>query len=80
LPGATVPPNGGVALITFKDETIKGVPMHKCNQLESGDTPTLGYWKIRGLATPITLLMKYANVNFKLEEYEQGDGPDFSRD
>ncbi|KAK6177389.1 hypothetical protein SNE40_015498 [Patella caerulea] len=40
--------------------------------------PTLGYWKIRGLAQPIRLLLNYAGEEFTDTQYEQGDGPEFS--
>lgn len=39
----------------------------------------LGYWKIRGLAQPIRLLLKYVGQDFEDVQYEQGDGPEFSR-
>ena len=42
--------------------------------------PTLGYWKIRGLASMIRYLLAYCNVDFEDVTYEQGDGPDFSRE
>ncbi|XP_052832135.1 glutathione S-transferase Mu 2 [Octopus bimaculoides] len=42
--------------------------------------PTLGYWKIRGLAEPIRLLLQYVSEEFVDKLYEQGDGPDFSRE
>ncbi|BFZ08772.1 hypothetical protein BsWGS_11812 [Bradybaena similaris] len=38
----------------------------------------LGYWKIRGLANPIRLLLKYLGQDFENVMYEQGDGPDYS--
>nr|AEI27296.1 mu-class gst glutathione S-transferase [Cipangopaludina cathayensis] len=41
---------------------------------------TLGYWKIRGLAQPIRLLLNYVGEQFEDVQYEQGDGPEFSRD
>ncbi|KAH3876559.1 glutathione S-transferase Mu 4-like [Dreissena polymorpha] len=41
--------------------------------------PTLGYWKIRGLAAPIRLLLTYAGEEFEDVQYESGDGPEFSR-
>ena len=41
--------------------------------------PTLGYWKIRGLATALRLQMAYEGVQYDMVEYEQGEGPDFSR-
>lgn len=42
--------------------------------------PTLAYWKIRGLAQPIRLLLNYAGEDFEDVQYEQGDGPEFSRE
>lgn len=42
--------------------------------------PTLGYWKIKGLAQPIRLLLTYTGESFEDKQYEQGDAPDFSRD
>lgn len=44
------------------------------------DIPELGYWKIRGLAAPIRLLLTYANEDFKDSQYEQGDAPEYSRE
>ncbi|XP_033746300.1 glutathione S-transferase Mu 5-like [Pecten maximus] len=40
----------------------------------------LGYWKIRGLAQPIRLLLTYAGEDYEDILYEQGEGPEFSRD
>lgn len=42
--------------------------------------PTLGYWKIRGLAQPIRLLLNYVGEDFEDVRYEQGDAPEYSRD
>nr|APX42722.1 glutathione S-transferase [Corbicula fluminea] len=42
--------------------------------------PELGYWKIRGLAQPIRLLLTYVGEDFTDTQYEQGDAPEFSRD
>ena len=42
--------------------------------------PVLGYWKIRGLAQPIRLMLGYADVDFEDKMYEVTDGPEFSRD
>lgn len=42
--------------------------------------PALGYWKIRGLAQPIRLLLNYVGEEFDDVQYEQGDAPEFSRD
>merc|ERR1711957_185448 len=42
--------------------------------------PTLGYWKIRGLASNIRYQLAYCGVEYNLVEYEQGDAPDFSRE
>ena len=41
--------------------------------------PTLGYWKIRGLGSNIRFQMAYSGVEYNTVEYEQGEGPDFSR-
>ena len=41
--------------------------------------PTLGYWKIRGLASQIRYEMVYLGVDFDEHHYEQGDAPDFDR-
>ena len=41
---------------------------------------TLGYWKIRGLGAPVRYLMEHAGVKYTNVEYEQGEGPDFSRE
>eukprot|EP00794_Sanderia_malayensis_P006245 gene6245-6964_t len=40
--------------------------------------PTLGYWKIRGLAQPIRLLLGYTKTDFEDKMYEIGDGPEFN--
>eukprot|EP00580_Thalassiosira_gravida_P001730 CAMPEP_0201601090 /NCGR_PEP_ID=MMETSP0492-20130828/2103_1 /ASSEMBLY_ACC=CAM_ASM_000837 /TAXON_ID=420259 /ORGANISM="Thalassiosira gravida, Strain GMp14c1" /LENGTH=230 /DNA_ID=CAMNT_0048064181 /DNA_START=41 /DNA_END=733 /DNA_ORIENTATION=+ len=40
--------------------------------------PTLGYWKIRGLASAIRYQLAYSNVSYDQEVYEQGDGPEFN--
>ncbi|KAL3853135.1 hypothetical protein ACJMK2_016705 [Sinanodonta woodiana] len=42
--------------------------------------PSLGYWKIRGLAQPIRLLLHYVGENYDDVMYEQGDAPDYSRE
>lgn len=39
----------------------------------------VGYWKIRGLAQPIRMLLGYNQVDFVDELYEIGDGPDYDR-
>ena len=42
---------------------------------------TIGYWKIRGLASNIRFQLAHSGVtDYEMVEYEQGDGPDFSRD
>ena len=40
---------------------------------------TLGYWKIRGLAASIRYQLEYSGVDYDMKEYEQGVGPEFSR-
>lgn len=42
-------------------------------------TPHLGYWKIRGLASPIRYMMEYLNINYTETQYEVSDGPEFDR-
>jgi len=42
--------------------------------------PTLGYWKIRGLAQPMRMMLHYAGEDFEDVHYEQGDAPEYSRD
>lgn len=42
--------------------------------------PTLGYWKTKGYAQPIRLLLTYAGEDFEDIQYEQGPPPDFSRE
>jgi len=42
--------------------------------------PVLGYWKIRGFAQPIRLLLAYAGQDFEDKYYECGPAPDYSRD
>ncbi len=40
----------------------------------------LGYWAIRGLAEPIRLALHYAKHPYTEKMYEQGEGPEFSRE
>ncbi|CDW91671.1 glutathione s-transferase [Stylonychia lemnae] len=42
--------------------------------------PTLGYWKIRGLASQVRHVFNYCKVDFNDVQYEQGDAPEYSRD
>ncbi|CAI9740327.1 glutathione S-transferase Mu 3-like [Octopus vulgaris] len=42
--------------------------------------PELAYWKIRGLAEPIRLLLRYVSEDYTEKLFEQGDGPEFSRE
>ncbi len=41
-------------------------------------TAQLGYWKIRGLAAPIRMLLHYCDVPFEDVQYEQDDPPGLS--
>ncbi|XP_054157586.1 glutathione S-transferase Mu 1-like [Oppia nitens] len=43
----------------------------------SSSKPILGYYKIRGLAQPIRLLLKYTGVDFQEKDYEFGPGEGF---
>nr|XP_047131840.1 glutathione S-transferase Mu 1-like [Hydra vulgaris] len=42
-------------------------------------TPTLGYWRIRGLAQPIRLLLGYTKTEFEDKMYDVGDAPTYDR-
>jgi glutathione S-transferase len=39
----------------------------------------LGYWKIRGLAEPIRMLLQYAGIDYEEVVYEQGDAPGYDK-
>ena len=39
----------------------------------------LGYWKIRGLAEPLRMMLHYAEMEFEDVLYECGDAPDFDK-
>ena len=41
--------------------------------------PTIGYWKIRGLAELAKLIMEYGRKPYQMDYYVQGPGPEFSR-
>ena len=41
---------------------------------------TLGYWKIRGLAESIRLLLHYLEIEYKEDLYEFGPAPDYNLD
>lgn len=41
--------------------------------------PVLGYWNVRGLGTPIRLLLEYAGVEHEEKLYKCGPPPDFER-
>ena len=40
----------------------------------------LGYWAIRGLAEPIRLALHYSKTPYTEKFYEQGEGPEYSRE
>ena len=41
---------------------------------------TIGYWKIRGLVSNIRYQLAYSGItDYNMVEYEQGEGPEFSR-
>lgn len=42
-------------------------------------TPVLGYWRIRGLAAPIRLLLEQAQVEYAEKHYDCGPAPHFER-
>jgi len=39
----------------------------------------LGYWKIRGLAEPVRMLLRYAGIDYEEVVYEPGDAPNFDK-
>ena len=41
--------------------------------------PQLGYWKIRGLASMIRYILRYANVDFEDVLYEMSPAPEWSK-
>ena len=43
-------------------------------------TLKLAYWKMRGIAEPIRVLLHYLDIDYIEQMYELGDAPDFSRD
>eukprot|EP00639_Heterosigma_akashiwo_P004801 CAMPEP_0194568268 /NCGR_PEP_ID=MMETSP0292-20121207/6466_1 /TAXON_ID=39354 /ORGANISM="Heterosigma akashiwo, Strain CCMP2393" /LENGTH=237 /DNA_ID=CAMNT_0039418313 /DNA_START=106 /DNA_END=819 /DNA_ORIENTATION=- len=47
---------------------------------ETESKVVLGYWKIRGLISNIRYQCAYSGIEYDMVEYEQGDGPAFSRD
>lgn len=42
--------------------------------------PTLAYWKTRGLAQPIRLLLHYIGQDFDDVKFEMGEGPEFNKE
>ena len=48
---------------------------------EAPDTvkPILGYWQVRGKGQQIKHLLAFCEVDYDLTNYQQGEGPDFSR-
>ena len=48
--------------------------------MEGSKKLTIGYWKIRGLISPVKYILEYLSVPYDTVDYEQGEGPDFSRD
>ena len=47
--------------------------------LPTSDKPTLGYWKMRGLASQIRYQLVFCRVEFEEHQYEQGDAPGYDR-
>ena len=45
-----------------------------------GTKLTIGYWKIRGLISPVKYILEYLGKDYNAVDYEQGDGPEFSRE
>jgi len=47
---------------------------------EKDNRAVLGYWKIRGLAEPIRLMLEYTKTPYVNKYYEQAGPPDYSRE
>jgi len=45
----------------------------------SGNKMVLGYWKIRGLAAPIRLVLEYTHTPYENKYYEVGPAPEYDR-
>ena len=45
-----------------------------------GNKLTIGYWKIRGLISPVNDILEYLGKDYNGVDYEQGDGPEFSKE
>ncbi|RWS11965.1 glutathione S-transferase Mu 1-like protein [Dinothrombium tinctorium] len=41
--------------------------------------PVLGYWDLRGIASPIRFLLNFADVDFEDKRYKYGPAPDFDK-
>ena len=54
--------------------------IHRFKDMSAAPELKLGYWKIRGLAQPIRTLLRFLDVPFDDELYEQGDAPSYSRE
>jgi glutathione S-transferase len=48
--------------------------------MQSSAKPTLGYWKIRGLAHQIRMQLHYSGVDFSDVMYAAGPAPEFNRE
>jgi len=44
------------------------------------DHGVLGYWRIRGLAEPIRMMLEHTSSSYENKYYVQGEGPEFSRE
>lgn len=46
--------------------------------MSTSTKPSIGYWKIRGLVSPIRYILSHAKVDFENVDYELTDAPDFN--
>jgi len=61
-------------------ETKKTKKNEKDTKDEKKEGLIIGYWKIRGLAQPLRLVLEYQNVPYTDKYYVSGTAPDFSRE
>jgi Glutathione S-transferase, N-terminal domain/Putative lumazine-binding len=53
---------------------------YTCTGLSPKPKIIYGYWKIRGLGSPIKYLLEYLGVPYEEKLYDYGDGPEFNTD
>ena len=51
---------------------------YTCTGLSPKPKVKIGYWKIRGLISPVRYMLEYLGVPYEEDQYEQGDAPGYS--